>query len=56
VSGYLHALVPLPLGKNPKNPLNRRVGWPQSQSRCFGEEKNLLPIPGFESQTFQLIA
>jgi hypothetical protein len=28
--------------------LNESVGGPQSQSRRYGEEKNLLLLPGFE--------
>jgi hypothetical protein len=31
-------------------PLDRRLGGPQSQSGCCGEEKNLLPFPGIISQ------
>jgi hypothetical protein len=26
-----------------------------SQSECFGEEKNLMPFPGFKSQTLLLV-
>jgi hypothetical protein len=42
------SFMPLP----PKDPLhypfNRRLGGPQSQSGCIGEDKNLLPLPGME--------
>ena len=31
-------------------PLNRRLGWPQSRSCSFVEEKNILPLPGNEAQ------
>ena len=29
-------------------PLNRRLGGPQCQSGCFGDEKHPLPLPGIE--------
>ena len=35
-------------GKNPHYPLTRRLGGPWSQSCWFGEDKNLLPLPGIE--------
>jgi len=34
-----------PQGKSPWYPLDRRLGGPQSQSRCSGEEKNSQPLP-----------
>jgi hypothetical protein len=33
-----------PRGKNPRCPLDRRLGGPQSRSGLWGEEKNLLPL------------
>ena len=33
--------------------LNRRLGGPQSWSGRFGEEKNLLPLPGIEPHITQ---
>jgi hypothetical protein len=39
VSGQLHALAALPLGKNPWYPMDRRLGGSQSQFGCGGEEK-----------------
>jgi hypothetical protein len=45
VSGQLHAMAVLLvfLGKEPlQYPLNSKLGGPQSQSGCFGEEKNIL--------------
>jgi hypothetical protein len=33
--------------------LNRRLGDLQSRSWRFGEQNNILPVPGFKSQTFQ---
>jgi hypothetical protein len=43
-----HSLVSFSSGKEPRYPLNRRVGGPQSRSERFGE-KNNLPCGGFES-------
>jgi hypothetical protein len=34
-------------------PLNRVLGGPQSWSGHFGEQKNLLPLPGIEAQAIQ---
>lgn len=42
--------------KEPRYPLNRMMGGPQSRSRGFEEEKNLLPLPAFETQTVQAVA
>jgi hypothetical protein len=49
VSGQLHALVILPPGSHPWYTLDSRLGGPQSQSGCYGVEKNLLPLLGIES-------
>jgi len=35
--------------EKPQCPMNRRLGRPHGQSGHFGEEKNLLSLPGFES-------
>jgi hypothetical protein len=43
VSGQLHALAALLLGKVPQYPLNKRLGGPQNQSGCSGED----PLPPF---------
>jgi hypothetical protein len=37
--------------KKPRCPLSRRLSWPQSRSAGFVEEKNLLPLKGFEGRT-----
>jgi hypothetical protein len=37
-----------PKGKSPWDPLDRRLGGPQSRSGCGGEEKNSQPPPGIE--------
>jgi hypothetical protein len=39
-------------GKNPRYPLDRRLGRPQSQSGRGGEEKISLPLPGFEPLSY----
>jgi len=44
MNGLLHDRDALPLEKGTLQcPLNRRLVGPQSQSECFGEEKNLVP-------------
>jgi hypothetical protein len=45
-------------GKSTQYPLNRGLCRLQSQSGCCGEEKNILPLPGFEhnSLVVQFIA
>jgi hypothetical protein len=48
VSGQLHGVVTLPLAKVPPVSIERKLGRPQSQSGCFGEEKNLLPLLGIK--------
>jgi hypothetical protein len=49
VSGQLHALAALPLGKETPLPLHRRLGGSRSQSGCCGEWENVLPLPGIKS-------
>jgi hypothetical protein len=43
VSGQRHALAALPLGKELPAPMDRKLGEPQSQFGCGGEEKNPCP-------------
>jgi hypothetical protein len=43
VSGQLHASAALPPGKDPRYPLDRRLGGPQNRSERGGEEKNSQP-------------
>jgi hypothetical protein len=43
------------LRKESRNTLNRRLGGTHSRSGRFGEEKNLLPLPGFELRTVQTV-
>jgi hypothetical protein len=45
-----------PQGKSPWCPLDRRLGGPQSQYGCDGEEKNSQALPGFEPLIIQPIA
>lgn len=45
VSGQYHALTALLWGNNCCYPLERRLGGPRSQSACFGEERNFVPVP-----------
>jgi hypothetical protein len=48
-------LIRFTSGKELCYPLYRRLGGLQSWSGQFGEQKNLMPIPGFEPQAFQPI-
>jgi hypothetical protein len=41
--------------KDHRNPLNERLGGPQSQLGRSGEERNMLPLPGIELRTVQPI-
>jgi hypothetical protein len=50
--GHLYSPATLPLGKVPLMPVLKRLGGPQSQCAHFGEEKNVLPLPGSEPQFF----
>jgi len=56
VGGQLHSLAALSPGKSPWYPLNRRLGGPQSQCGCDGEERNSQPLPGHELPIIQPIA
>jgi len=48
MSGQLHTSAALFPGKQPRYPLDRRLGGPQSRSGRGGEEKNPQPLPGLE--------
>jgi hypothetical protein len=50
VSGHLHAPAALPQIKNPRYPLDRRLGGPQNRSELGVEEKNSQPPLGIESR------
>jgi hypothetical protein len=49
VSGKLDASAALLPGKEPRYPLCRRLGGPQSRSEGGGEEKNSQSLPGVET-------
>ena len=56
VEVQLHLFMPRSLcrhGKNIRYPLNRRLGWPQSRSRRFGEDNFSRPCPKFSSATLE---
>jgi hypothetical protein len=42
VSGQLHTLAALILGRRPHHPLDRRMGESQNQSKKGSEEKNAM--------------
>jgi hypothetical protein len=53
------SFTPWPLylqGKSPFYLLDRRLGRPQSQSGCGGEEKNSHPLLGLEPPIIQPVA
>ena len=56
MSFRLQAPAALPTGKEPRYPLNRRLGEPQSQSGRLAEESALLDQLGFELWIVQLVA
>jgi hypothetical protein len=49
VSGQLHVLATLPLGKDHMYSLNRRLSVTQSMFEPFREERNILLRRGIES-------
>jgi len=53
MSGQLHDLATLPLGKEPLAPINRRLDEPQNPCGHGGEEKKIpsLLLPGIKSQS-----
>jgi hypothetical protein len=55
-SGQLHVTTVYPQGKEPRKPLDRILGEPQSQFRPYGREKKLLPLPGIEPRFFGHLA
>jgi hypothetical protein len=56
VSGQLHALAALLLGKSPWYPMEKRQGGPQSRSGRGGEENKSQPLPGLEPPIIQPVA
>jgi len=49
VTGQFNSLAALPAVKNPVVHWVGLVVGPQIRSGCFGENKNLVILPGFES-------
>jgi hypothetical protein len=47
-SCQLHTLAALPLRKEPRYPLEARLGGPQSRSERYGVEKYHLPLTEVE--------
>jgi len=45
-----------PQGKNPQYTKGRKLGGPQSQSGCSGEERNFQLLPGIRTWVAQPIA
>jgi len=54
VNGQHHDLADLPPGKNFSTHSGR--SWAPESVYMFGEEKNLLPLPGFEPHIINPIA
>jgi hypothetical protein len=52
----VQAPAAVPLEKELRSPLERRLGGPQGWSEPFGEEKNLLSIPRFQTRTVHPVA
>jgi hypothetical protein len=55
LSDLFHIPAACPQEKNPKYPLNRRLGDPEPVW-TFAKEKNFLPLQGMKHQTIQHIA
>jgi hypothetical protein len=52
VSGQLHTVAALPLGKELQVNAEYRLGRSQSRSGGYGEEKNLMTVSGIEPRSF----
>jgi len=52
MSDQLHALTAI----TPVKKINKRLGGPQSRSKHFGEEKNILGLSAFEPRIVQPVA
>lgn len=48
VEVYLYRLSPYPWKNTPRYSLYRRLGGAQSRSERYGEDRNLLSMPGME--------
>ena len=49
MSGKIHAPTALTLAKNPRNPTNRRLSGPQSQSYTFQRKEKSLAFAGIRA-------
>jgi len=56
MSFRLQVPAALPIGKEPRYPLNRRLGEPQSRSGRLAEKAALLDQLGFELRIVQPVA
>jgi len=53
-SVQLQASAALPQGKHPRYQITRKEGEPQGWSGRFGDDINLLPLPGIEVRSLVL--
>ena len=50
-NGSLHASAAVPPEKEPRYPLNRRLGGPHSRTGFGEKDKNVLSLPSIEPRT-----
>jgi len=55
VYGQVYSQSLYPQGKRPGHPLNRKLGEPQSQAGCFGEDKGVLFLLEIEPQFLDIV-
>jgi hypothetical protein len=55
VSGQLYTSATIPLGKESLVPSDRRLGRPQCQSVCYGEDERFLTLAGNETSAVHSI-
>jgi len=56
VCGQVYSQSLYPQGKHPGHPLNRKLGEPQSQPGCFGEDKGVLFLLEIEPQFLDVVS
>jgi hypothetical protein len=56
VSGQVHPPATLFWEKSPPHPLGRRLGGLQSRSGRCGIDRNVLPLPGFDTLCYYSVA
>jgi hypothetical protein len=54
-SGETYCIATLPPGKNPRNPLYKRLGEFQIGFGSFGKKKDILPLMGFRAIICHLV-